>query len=144
VIASDHGIVGPVEDHSARAEAGGTQDDEYLRLRPLMLVKSIGATGPLKVSEEFMPNAETPRIVCAEIGGCVNPFLGNRPIEAAGRDDPFYVSIVPWQFSEQKVDSFVISQQLALKGKDPFDVRDWVRLDAPPARPGEPLASRND
>ena len=32
-----------------------------------------------------MPNAEVPRIVCEEIGGCVNPYLGDRPIAAAGR-----------------------------------------------------------
>ena len=72
-----------------------------------------------------MPNAEMPRIVCEDIGGCVNPYLNNRPIEARGRDDPFQVSLVPWQFSLQEPDAFVIRSQLTLKGRDPYDARGW-------------------
>ena len=61
--------------------------------------------GPLAISEEFVPNAEVPRIVCADLaaqGGCTNPFLGDQPIETAGRDDPFAVTFVPWQFNRQE------------------------------------------
>ena len=72
-----------------------------------------------------MPNAEVPRIVCEEIGGCANPYLGNRPIAADGRDDPFFVSLVPWQFSLQHPDAFVIEAQLVLSGKDPYDAKGW-------------------
>ena len=75
-----------------------------------------------------MPNAEVPRIVCEEIGGCVNPYLGNKPIQALGRDDPFLVSFVPWQFTLQNPDSFVINSQLLLKGKDPFDAKQWTMI----------------
>jgi hypothetical protein len=126
VIVSDHGIVGPVQDTSTRARAGGTQSDIYVRTRSLLLVKDRDATGPLRVSETFMPNAEVPRIVCEEIGGCVNPYLRNKVIEAHGRDDPFYVSLVPWQFNLQNPTSFVINQQLVLKGKDPYNAQGWV------------------
>jgi hypothetical protein len=125
VIVSDHGIVGPVQDHSTRAVAGGTEGGNYVRTRSLLLVKPRNATGPLQISETFMPNAEAPRIVCEEIGGCVNPYLDNRPIESNGRDDPFRVSIVPWQFNLQNPESFVIERQLVLTGKDPFDSRGW-------------------
>jgi hypothetical protein len=127
-IVSDHGIVGDVQDTSARAAAGGTQDNIFVRLRPLVLIKEIGASGPVRISEQFMPNAEVPRILCAQIGGCVNPYLNGKPIEAGGRDDPFYVSLVPWQFSLQKPDSFVITDQFALEGKDPFNAKGWVVL----------------
>ena len=72
-----------------------------------------------------MPNAEVPRLACEAIGGCVNPYLQDRTIAAHGRDDPFMVSLVPWQFSLQKPDAFVIETQLVLKGKDPFDVKGW-------------------
>ena len=125
VVVSDHGIVGPVEDTSTRAVAGGTRSNAYVRTRPVLLVKAPGAAGALRVSEDFMPNAEMPRIVCEDIGGCVNPYLNNRPIEARGRDDPFQVSLVPWQFSLQEPDAFVIRSQLTLKGRDPYDARGW-------------------
>jgi hypothetical protein len=129
VIVSDHGIVGPVEDRSTRAVAGGTSAAKFVRTRSVLLVKERGATGALRVSETFMPNAEVPRIVCEEIAGCVNPYLNNKPIVADGRDDPFLVTIVPWQFSAQKPRSFVIEEQLALKGKDPFNAEGWVTLE---------------
>ncbi len=132
VIVSDHGIHGAIEDHSTRATAGGTQDDFFVRTRSVLLVKERGAAGSLRVSDAFMPNAEVPRIVCEDIGGCVNPYLGNKPIAALGRDDPFLVSIVPWQFSQQNRHSFVIEEQLALSGKDPFNAKGWAVIpDAP-------------
>lgn len=126
VIVSDHGIVGPVVDRSSRAIAGGTEANIFVRTRSVLLVKDLGATGRLRVSEEFLPNADVPRIVCEQIGGCVNPYLGNRPIRAYGRDDPFMVSLVPWQFSLQHSDAFVIHKQLVLTGKDPFDAQGWA------------------
>lgn len=129
VVVSDHGIVGPVEDASTRAVAGGTQGNMYVRTRSVLLVKEAGAGGPLRISEEFMPNAEVPRIVCEDIGGCVNPYLNGREIAAHGRDDPFHVSLVPWQFSLQRHDAFVIRSQLALKGRDPYDANGWVGIE---------------
>lgn len=128
VIVSDHGIVGEVEDRSSRAVAGGTVDNVFVRTRSVLLVKEIGAQGPLRVSEEFLPNAEVPRLVCEEIGGCVNPYLGNRSIAAHGRDDPFVVSIVPWQFTLQRPESFVIRAELVLTGKDPYAASGWKRV----------------
>lgn len=125
VVVSDHGIVGPVEDTSTRAVAGGTWSNAYVRTRPVLLVKAPGAAGALRVSEDFMPNAEMPRIVCEDIGGCVNPYLNDRPVEARGRDDPFQVSLVPWQFSLQEPEAFVIRSQLTLRGRDPYDARGW-------------------
>lgn len=130
VIVSDHGIVGAVDDQSSRAVAGGTQSAEFVRMRSVLLVKPRGARGALRVSEEFMPNAEVPRIVCEEIGGCVNPYLSNKPIEALGRNDPFYVSFVPWQFNLQNPRSFVINEQLALVGKDPYKASGWKVVQA--------------
>jgi len=129
VIVSDHGIVGPVEDHSTRAVAGGTTGSRYVATRSVLLVKERDARGALQTLEDFLPNAEVPRILCQEIGGCVNPYLNDRPIVADGRDDPFHVSIVPWQFSAQKAESFVIHEQRALKGKDPYDAEGWVTLE---------------
>jgi len=129
VIVSDHGIVGPVEDHSTRAVAGGTTASRYVATRSVLLVKERDARGPLRTLEDFLPNAEVPRILCQEIGGCVNPYLNDRPIVTEGRDDPFHVSIVPWQFSAQKPESFVIQEQRALKGRDPYDARGWVTLE---------------
>ncbi len=125
VIVSDHGIVGPVRDLSSRARQGGTTGRDYVRSRSLLLVKERHAQGRLAVSDAFVPNAEVPRIVCEEIGGCTNPFLGDKAIEAAGRDDPFYVDLVPWQFSRQKPDRFVIQQRIMLRGKAPYQKEAW-------------------
>jgi hypothetical protein len=138
VIVSDHGIVGAVLDLSSRALAGGTSGPDFVNTRSLLLVKPRGAAGPLRVDETFLPNAEVPRIVCEEIGGCVNPYLGNRPIATDGRDDPFYVSLVPWQFSAQQPEAFVIDRQLALTGKDPYDARGWKEVAASAAVPARP------
>jgi hypothetical protein len=130
LIVSDHGIVGPVADNSSRARAGGTQSPEFVRTRSLLLVKPRQAMGPLLISEEFLPNAEAPRIACEEIGGCTNPYLGGKAIATLGRDDPFRVTIVPWQFNLQNIDSFVIREQYELSGRDPFDARGWKRQPA--------------
>lgn len=126
VIVSDHGIVGPVNDTSTRAIAGRTQGNLYVRTRSLLLVKEVNADGPLRISDTFMPNAELPRIVCEEIGGCSNPYLGGKTIAAHGRDDPFNVALVPWQFSLQEPKAFVINKHLILKGKDPYNARNWT------------------
>jgi len=129
VIVSDHGIVGAVEDHSTRAVAGGTTASKYVATRSVLLVKERNARGPLRTLEDFLPNAEVPRILCEEIGGCVNPYLNDKRIAADGRDDPFHVSIVPWQFSAQNPESFRIHEQRALRGKDPYAAEGWVTLE---------------
>lgn len=125
VVVSDHGIVGPVEDRSSRAVAGGTTGPMFVRSRSVLFVKERGAQGPLRISEEFLPNAEVPRIVCEEIGGCVNPFLGNRPVTTDGRDRPFTVDIVPWQFTLQEPNAFTILEQHQVTGGDPYDFKGW-------------------
>jgi hypothetical protein len=125
VIVSDHGIVSAVEDHSSRARAGNTTDNMFVRSRSLLLVKERNSRGPLSVSEEFMPNAEMPRLVCRDIGGCTNPYLGNKTVEAHGRDDPFTVDFVPWQFNLQQPKQFNIKARMTLKGRDPYNSKGW-------------------
>jgi hypothetical protein len=127
VIVSDHGIVGDVEDTSSRAKAGGTTDKIFVRSRSVLLVKDRNSHGPLRASEEFMPNAEVPRLVCQEIGGCTNPYLDNKSIEAHGRDQPFVVDIVPWQFTAQEPNRYKIKSQHVLTSRDPYDVKGWQR-----------------
>jgi hypothetical protein len=130
LVVSDHGIVGPVTDLSSRAITGGTQAPEFVRTRSLLLVKPRGATGSLAVSEEFLPNAEAPHIACMELGGCVNPYLHDKPISPLDRTVPFQVTMVPWQFNLQKPDSFVVLERYSLEGGDPFNARGWKRLPA--------------
>jgi hypothetical protein len=125
---SDHGIVGNAEDHSSRAKEGGTTANIYVRSRSVLLIKKENDKGNLRVSEEFTPNAEVPRIVCEQIGGCVNPYLNDKTIEAHGRDDPFSVAIVPWQFNRQKENAFVIETEMTLKNGAPYDARAWEGL----------------
>ena len=125
VIVSDHGIVGPVDNGSSRAVRGGTTDNLYVRFRSVLFVKSAGATGPLRVSEAFLPNAEVPRIVCEQIGGCVNPFLGGKAIAAHGRDDPFVVSLVPWQFNLQEPAAFIVLRELAVRNRNAYAISNW-------------------
>ena len=129
VIVSDHGIVGPVEDTSTRAVAGGTQGNMFVRTRSVLLVKDAGASGALRVSNAFMPNAEVPRIVCEDVGGCVNPYLNDKVIAAHGRDDPYQVSLVPWQFSLQNPDRSRSRTHFLLKGRDPFSAAGWVAVE---------------
>ncbi|MBZ0113168.1 MAG: hypothetical protein K8J08_11945 [Thermoanaerobaculia bacterium] len=132
VIVSDHGIIGPVEDHSSRALRGGSTASVFVRSRSVLLVKELRTSGPLRTSEAFLTNAEVPRIVCEEIGGCVNPYLDDKPVQTLGRDQPFVVSIVPWQFSQQKRNAFVIGKQLVLTDRDPYDRKNWREVENEP------------
>lgn len=125
VIVSDHGIVNGVEDRSTRAIAGGTNDDYGVATRSVLWVKKEGARGAMATSEEFMPGADVPRIVCEQIGGCVNPYLDNKTIDRHGREDPYVVTFTPWQFSRQYKTKFHIQEQRELRGKDPFDASGW-------------------
>jgi hypothetical protein len=125
VIASDHGIVGPVEDHSTRARAGQTTDNAYVRSRSLLLLKERNSHGALRISEEFLPNAEVPRLVCRDIGGCTNPYLADKTVEAHGRDDPFAVDFIPWQFNLQEPKQFKIKSRMELRGRDPYNKQGW-------------------
>lgn len=131
IVVSDHGVVGPVEDTSSRAVAGGTTSNLFVRSRSLLLVKPRGSTNPLEVSEEFLPNAEVPRIACEEIGTCTNPYLNDRPIKSEAHEKPFVVSLVPWQFNRQKANAFVILRELQLIGGDPYDAKGWTELSVP-------------
>ncbi len=130
VIVSDHGINGPVWDSSSRAVEGQTGSDFYVGPRSVLFVKPPHAEGPLAISEVFTPNAEVPRILCEEIGGCTNPFLKERAIETAGRDDPFYVSIVPWNFTGQHPNAFQVDARYKLTGKDPYNAKNWSQIPA--------------
>lgn len=128
VLVSDHGIVGPIKDRNRRAVEGGTTANNYVRTRSLLMVKESQAKGPMQISESFMPNAEVPRIVCEQIGGCVNPYLNGKIVAAHGRDDPFQMAFGPWQFSLQNPRSFKIRERLDLVGKDPFVAENWRRM----------------
>ena len=125
VIVSDHGISSNVEDHSSRAIAGGTVDSRFVKSRSVLLVKALGAKGPVSIDEPVAPNAEDPAMVCEDIGGCHNPYLNNKPIIAAGRDNPFFVTYVPWQFNKQQSDAFRILDVDVVLNKEPYDADSW-------------------
>jgi hypothetical protein len=129
VIVSDHGIVGPVEDRSSRALAGGTTDNFHVRSRSVLLIKESGDEGQLSVSDEFLTNADVPSVVCRVIGECINPYLNDRVIRHEGRNDPFIVSFVPWQFSAQKPSEFVIEAQFEMRNKNAYIAENWVEID---------------
>lgn len=127
-IVSDHGIIGGVEDQSVWAVAGGTTEDFQVAARSVLLVKEEGRRGDVRVDDSFMPGADTPRILCEQIGGCVNPFLDNKSIDRHGREDPFVVSVTAWQFSRQHKTRFDVKERRELVGKDPFDASGWHKI----------------
>lgn len=129
LIVSDHGIVGNVTDQSPRAVEGRTTESLFVSFRPLVLIKDRNSNEPFKTSEEFMPNAAAPQLLCQEIGGCINPFLNDKPIKAFGRDDPFYSVVTPWQFTLQNRKSFVVKQLFEIRNKDPLNIENWRELD---------------
>ena len=128
IVVSDHGIIGPVLDRSSRAERGDTIKNLYVQSRSVLFVKDRDAHGDLNISEQFMPNAEVPRIVCQEIGGCVNPFLENKTIDTHGRDDPFIVTKVPWQFNRQKPKAFKVNKKFEVSNRDPYKLENWKEV----------------
>ena len=130
IIFSDHGIRGQAIDPSTRAKEGGTTGYDFVAYRSALFVKDVGAKGDMRVSEEFKPNATAPQFACEEIGGCVNPYLNDKPIATDGRDDPFYCVETPWQFNLQKEKELVIMRILELRNKKPYHRENWreVRL----------------
>ncbi|MBQ7506386.1 MAG: membrane protein insertase YidC [Lachnospiraceae bacterium] len=88
ILVADHGYdIGILSE----IEAGDkTYDTTFLN--PLLMVKDFGATGELKVSEEFMTNADVPSMAAAGVlDKALNPFTGN-PLDNQAKEEPQIVT----------------------------------------------------
>lgn len=125
VIVSDHGIINDVVGQSSRAIAGQTTGTFGVATRSVLWVKEENRHGGMTTDETFMPGADVPRLLCKQIGGCINPFLSNKTIDRHGREDPFVVSVTSWQFSRQRKTRFDVLMRRELIGGDPFNKKAW-------------------
>ena len=61
---------------------------------PLLLVKERNARFPLRISDAFMTNADTPSLLSKDLAHPVNPYTGN-PVSDAEKAGPLYIYEAP-------------------------------------------------
>jgi hypothetical protein len=83
-----------VADHGTRFANSGVPGDGFERFNPLLLVKDYRASGPLKVSDDFMTNADVPEILTKELGGVTNPANG-RILSSEPKQKPLQIYYGP-------------------------------------------------
>ena len=76
IIVSDHGrdVDDPFFSHFSDNEK---ERNKYSYYHPLLLVKDFNSNGELKISNEFMTNADVPLFAVSHINDARNPFTGN-------------------------------------------------------------------
>lgn len=92
---------------------------------PLLLVKDPGVRGRLRISREFMTNADVPALVTAEWDNPVNPYLGT-PIGSAPKDEVLtVVKEVSFQPRRHGPYQFNLTGTRKLLGRDIFRADSW-------------------
>ncbi|MBN2694530.1 YidC/Oxa1 family membrane protein insertase [bacterium] len=121
IIVSDHGS--PVK---TRFFSGKRKAKSYSKYNPLLLVKDFNSRGELKISNEFMSNADTPYLATSHLNDVVNPFTKN-PIVKHDKTNGFEVlTSTIWKIREQGKFKFKYNQDEIIKVKDNiFDEKNW-------------------
>ncbi len=86
IIVSDHGRRDIVDPFFINFSDDNKLTNNYTYYHPLLLVKEFNAEGKLKISDDFMTNADVPSIAVSHLDNGVNPFTGN-PIKGEQKKD---------------------------------------------------------
>jgi YidC/Oxa1 family membrane protein insertase len=116
IIAADHGS----GFDNSLFEAAGMES-----YNPLLLVKDPGVRGSLRISREFMTNADIPALVTAEWDNPVNPHLGT-PISSASKKEALsVVKEISFQPRRHGPYQFNLTGTRKLFGRDIFRAGSW-------------------
>jgi hypothetical protein len=113
------------------ADHGGGIRSKYFeptgmdRYNPLLMVKNPNNRGKLKISDEFMTNADVPALVTKEMNSPVNPYL-NTPITSLPKNDILIaVQEVSSQPRRHGPYGYNLTKIRKFSGKDIFNPDSW-------------------
>jgi hypothetical protein len=110
IIVSDHGCAYA----NTRFEEAGME-----RFNPLLLVKDRNSRGELRISDEFMTNADAALFALKDFSDPVNPFL-RTPLNDQAKKGPVTVCETPGNLKDNDPYSFKIIRSRVLQGNDIF------------------------
>ncbi len=121
IIVSDHG--NPTK---TRFFAGTKHPKSRAKYNPLLLVKDFNSRGELKISNDFMSNADTPYLATSHLNDVVNPFT-KKPIVKHDKSNGFYVlTSSVWRIRDQGKFKFKFTEVDIVNVKDNiFDEKNW-------------------
>ena len=129
IIVADHGrdIFDPAfKDFSDNEK----ERNEYTFYHPLLLVKDFNSKGDLKISDEFMTNADVPSIATSHIENARNPFTGNLIKGDFKKDGVDIVTIHTWRQEKKRKYKFNFTEKDVIRVKENlFDKKNWVRAE---------------
>ena len=129
IIVADHGrdIFDPAfKDFSDNEK----ERNQYTYYHPLLLVKDFNSSGDLKISNEFMTNADVPAIATAHIKDARNPFTGKLIKGDFKKDGVDIVTIHSWRQEKKRKYKFNITEKDIIRVKENlFEKKNWVRAE---------------
>ena len=129
IIVADHGrdIFDPAfKDFSDNEK----ERNEYTYYHPLLLVKDFNSKGDLKISNEFMTNADVPTIATSHIKDARNPFTGKLIKGKQKKDGVDIVTIHSWRQEKTRKYKFNITEKDIIRVKENlFDKNNWERAE---------------
>ena len=128
IIVSDHGreIEDPFFTHFSDNEE---ERNRYTFYHPLLLVKDFNNNGKLKISNEFMTNADTPSLAVSHIEAPVNPFTGNRIKGDYKKNGVDIVTTHNWKASRSMENKFSYTEDDIIHVKDNiFEKKNWITV----------------
>lgn len=97
----------------------------FKRGNALMLVKDINSKGTLSIDNRLLSNADTPSIVCSNIGGCKG--VGPDPTKTDFGERTLKIVYGPWSKKSHPIDKYVFEEVYEVT-ENIFDPLNWKKL----------------
>jgi len=124
----DNSLIIIVADHGGRFSNKYFEISALERYNPLLLIKDRGARGKLRISNEFMTNAEIPFILSKlDLIGSKNPFTGN--MLRTYINEPLRIYEAPGSQNRHGPVGFTLTSSRAYLGGDIYSVRSWGNVE---------------
>lgn len=127
IIVADHGREGTYSSLIPLADQKGDAIP-FNAFFPLLLYKPFQGEGNLKISDDFMSNADTAPLLLAPFGDFKNPYTGN-PLDSKGKFDSQILGIGHHKHELHKGTTFMMDRQFTVSGNT-LDPASWNRVPA--------------
>jgi hypothetical protein len=114
-----------VSDHSGGFESERFEPAQMGRYNPLLMIKNQDSRGKLKISDEFMTNADVPALVTREMENPVNPYLDTAITLSSKNDTLIAVREVSSQPRRHGPYVYNLSGTREFLGPDIFSASSW-------------------
>lgn len=127
IIAADHGrlkekIYNPLFEGVKPSE----NYPDFNGFHPLFLFKPFKSRGTMKISDDFMTNADIPSMVLEAFGEYENPYTGN-PISAEKKSEPLLVGNGPWEIFKHLPEQYQYIESYYVKDSM-LDPSNWSKV----------------